>query len=92
VPDVAGAPKPSLFLAYTVNFHAAPEASLPMVTLVVRADTSTVTGRCPLAEPTTRYPVSGLPPMSRGLPQLTSADLTPALAASPVGAVGVLAR
>ena len=42
-----------------------------MVTLMVPADTFRATGSWPLDVPTTRYPVSGLPPLLRGGPQAT---------------------
>src|SRR5690242_3150860 len=88
--DVAGSPRPNLFLACTVSFHETPGASLT-VTPVVPAETFTATGLWPLAEAVIWYPVTALPPLSAGAFQWTVADLTPALATTLPGAAGVLA-
>ena len=68
-----------------MNAPQTPGVSLT-VTLVVCGPTFTMTALCPLAETTTRYWVSALPPLSLGADQLTVADLTPATAATPRGA------
>jgi hypothetical protein len=77
-------PSPTALVAYTVNDTGVPAASPATVAVVAGALTVTA---CPL-DARTRYVRIGLPPSQRGTLQRTVACCTPAVAATPVGALG----